>query len=43
MTHAITDRYNLMCYIVVHDKKQTSYEDEEKSIGDRPIPKNATI
>ena len=32
-----------MCFIFAHDKKQPSYEDEECSIGDRPIPKNATI
>ena len=32
-----------MCYIIEHDKKQPSYEDEEISIGDRPISKNATI
>ena len=42
ITHARTDRYNLMCYIVSHDKKQPSYEDEDSSILDRPIPKNAT-
>ena len=42
ITHAITDRYNLMCYIVAHDKKQPSYEDDENSIGDRLIPKHVT-
>ena len=31
-----------MCYIVAHDRKQPSYEDEEISIGYRPITKNAT-
>ena len=31
-----------MCPIIVHDKKQPSYEDEYRSIGDRPIHKNAT-
>ena len=30
-----------MCAIVAHDFK-TSYEYEESSIGDRPIPKNTT-
>ena len=30
-----------MCSLVVHDKK-LAYEDEEISIGDRLIPKNAT-
>ena len=39
--HARTDRYHLMCSIVAHDKKQPSYEDEERSIGDRPNPKKA--
>ena len=29
ITHAKTDIYNLMCYVVAHDKKQPSYEDEE--------------
>ena len=42
ITHARTDRYNLMCYIVAHDKKQPSCEYEEINIGDRPITKNAT-
>ena len=28
ITYAITDRYNLMCSIVAHDKKQPAYEDE---------------
>ena len=43
MTHAGTDRYNLLCFIVTHDKKQPSFEDEGKSIGDIPITKNVTI
>ena len=42
ITHAITDRYNLMCYLVAHDKKLPACKDEEISIGDRLIPKNAT-
>ena len=28
ITHARTDRYNLISYIVAHDKKQPSYEYE---------------
>ena len=28
ITHARTNRYNIMCYLVAHDKKQPSYEDE---------------
>ena len=27
ITHARTDRYNLMCSLVSHDKKQPAYED----------------
>ena len=42
ITHAGTDRYNLLCSIVVHDKKQPDYEDDESSIGDRLITKHAT-
>ena len=42
ITHARTDRYNLMCSLVTHDKKQPAYEDEERSIGDRLVTKNAT-
>ena len=43
ITHARTDRYHLLCYIVAHDKKQPAYEDDEISIGDRLIPKHVTI
>ena len=43
ITHARTDRYNLMCYLVAHDKKIPAYEDDEISIGYRLIPKHATI
>ena len=42
ITHARTDRYNLLWYFVANDKKQPSYEYEEISIGDRLIPKYAT-
>ena len=42
MTHARTDRYNLMCHLVAHDKMQPNYEDDESSLGDRSIPKDAT-
>ena len=34
ITHEISDRYNLICYLVVHDKIQLSYEDDESIIGD---------
>ena len=42
ITHARTDRYNLMCYLVAHDKKLLDYEEDEISIGDRLIPKHVT-
>ena len=35
ITHARTDRYNIMCYLVAHDKIQPDYEDDEISLGDR--------
>ena len=34
--------WNKSYSILAHDKKESSYEGEESSIGDRPIPKNAT-
>ena len=40
--HARIDRYILLCYIVAHDKKPPSYEDDEISIGDRLITKHVT-
>ena len=40
--HSITDRYNIMCSLVAHYKIQPNYEDDEKLIGDRSIPKHAT-
>ena len=42
ITHARSDRYNLLCSLVAHDKKQPAHEDEEISIGDRLIPKHVT-
>ena len=41
-THARTERYNLMCYLVAHDKMQPDNEDDEISIGDRSILEYAT-
>ena len=35
ITQARTDRYNLMCSLVAHDRLQPDYEDDEISIGDR--------
>ena len=43
ITQATTDRYNLMCSLVAHDRLQPYYEDDESSIGDRAIPNDATI
>ena len=40
--HARTDRYNLMCSLVAHDKKLPAYEINESSIIGRLIPKNVT-
>ena len=40
--HARTDRYNLMCSIVSHDRKIPSYEDDEKNIGYKLITKHVT-
>ena len=42
ITHSRTDRYNFICSIVAHNKKQTDYDDDESSIGDRLIPKHVT-
>ena len=42
ITQSRTDRYNLMCYLVAHDKMQPDYEDCERSLGDRSIPKYET-
>ena len=40
--NAITDRYNLMCYITSHDSQQPTYVDDASSGGGREITKNAT-
>ena len=42
ITKARTDRYNLMCYLVDHNKLQIDHKDDESSIGDRAIPDSAT-
>ena len=36
-THALSDRYNLMCSLVAHDKIKQAYEYDEISIGYRSI------
>ena len=43
ITQERTDRYNLMCSLVAHDRLQLYYKDDESSIGDREIPNDATI
>ena len=40
ITHTGTNIYNIMCYLVVHDKKQPDCEDEEISLGYILAPKN---
>ena len=42
ITHARIYRYNIMCYLVAHDRIKPAYEDDESGIGDRSIPKDAT-
>ena len=43
ITQARIDRYNLVCSLVDHDRLQLDYKDDERSIGDRAIPDDATI
>ena len=38
--HEGTNRYNIMCSLVAHDKKLPTYEDDERIIVDRLIPKH---
>ena len=40
---ARTDRYNIMCSLVAHDRLQDNDQDDEISLGDKLIPKNATV
>ena len=42
ITHARSDRYNIMYSLVAHDLKKPACEDYESSIVDRSIPKNAS-
>ena len=35
ITQARTDRYDIMCSLVAHDRLQLDYKDDESSIGDR--------
>ena len=43
ITQARTDRYNIMCSLVAHDRLQENKPDDESSIGDRVIPNAATV
>ena len=43
ITQARTDRYNIMCSLVAHDRFQNDYKEDESSIGDREIPNDATV
>ena len=43
ITQARTDRYNIMCSLVAHDRLQENKPDYEISIGDRVIPNDATV
>ena len=43
ITQAITDRYNIMCYLVAHDMMQDNKKDDESSIGSRVMPNDATV
>ena len=38
-----TDRYNIMCSLVDHNRIQDDKQDDESSIGNREIPKDATV
>ena len=42
ITHARTDRYNIMCSLFAHDKMQTNDEYDDISIGDRSMHNGAT-
>ena len=43
ITQSRTDRYNIMCYLVAHDRMQDNKQDDESSLGDRKILKDATV
>ena len=40
---ARTDRYNIMCSLVAHDRLQDDYKDNEISIGNIAIPNDAIV
>ena len=43
ITLARTDRYNITCSLVAHDRMQEIKEDDESIISDRVIPNDATV
>ena len=43
ITQDRTDRYNIMCSLVAHDRLQENKTDNESSIGDRKIQNYATV
>ena len=43
IVQARIDRYNIMCSLVDHDRIQENKQDYESSLGDKEIPKDATI
>ena len=43
ITQARIDRYNIMCYLVAHERWKENKTDYESSIGDREIPNDATV
>ena len=42
ITQARTERYNIMCSLVTHDKIQPDSDDDESSLGDRSIRNDTT-
>ena len=43
ITQDRTDRYNIMCSLVAHDRLQQNKPDDENSTGNRVIPNDATV
>ena len=43
ITQDRTDRYNIMCSLVAHDRMQDNKQDDESIIGDRVIPNDTTV
>ena len=43
ITQARTDRYNIMCSLVAHDRLQDDSKENESIVGDRAIPNDATV